>query len=302
MKSAGTISLAVALLLTAAARAQDPSDAATAAAAADKPGAAAPVAEPDAAAAADKPYASIVARNMFGLLPIPPAAPVDEKPPVDVPKITPNGIITIFGRKEALFKVPVKPKPGQPPKDQSYVLGEGEMQDEITVVKINDAESIVTFNNHGTIQELPLVVAANTSGPGPGGGPGGPGNPFAGGRSGVSPAAHGRAAGRVPIPAPTAQANPGMNMNSSPTAPNTSFAQPTGSKPANIEDQVMSAAKEMAQIELNRIATQELVDQGKLPPLPPTLLTPADATAHDGAPLIVPNEPVQQNIPPPRRH
>jgi hypothetical protein len=44
-----------------------------------------------------------------------------------------------------------------------------------------------------------------------------------------------------------------------------------------------------------RIATQDAVDVGLMPPLPPTLLTPPDATAHDGAPLIAP--PVE--VPPP---
>jgi hypothetical protein len=42
----------------------------------------------------------------------------------------------------------------------------------------------------------------------------------------------------------------------------------------------------MAQIEQNRIATQDLVNQGKMPPLPPTALTPAEATAQGGTPLV----------------
>ena len=62
----------------------------------------------------------------------------------------------------------------------------------------------------------------------------------------------------------------------------------------NIEDQVMNAAREMALIEQNRIDTQPLVDKGLYPPLPPTMLTPADATAHEGYPLIA-----QPEVPPP---
>ena len=116
------------------------------------------------------PYAGIVARNVFGLLPIPVHKPEDDAPPVDPPpKITPNGIMTIFGRDQALFKVAEKPKPGQPAKEVSHVLAEGEMEDEITVVKINHVDGIITFNNHGTVQELPLVAAKETaSGPPPG--------------------------------------------------------------------------------------------------------------------------------------
>ena len=147
MKFAGSCSIAATLLLLLAANARSQ----------------------DTDAAAGKPYASIVARNMFGLLPIPPpdtnppAAPVD--PP---PKITLNGIMTIFGRDQALFKVATKPAPGQPAKDSSYVLSEGERQDDIEVTKINHTDGIVTFNNHGTTQELPLVAA--NSGAAPAGG------------------------------------------------------------------------------------------------------------------------------------
>jgi hypothetical protein len=73
-----------------------------------------------------------------------PTATVD--PP---PKITPNGIMTIFGRLQALFKVAAKVKPGQPPKEDAFVLAEGERQDGIEVKKINQPDGIVTFDNHG---------------------------------------------------------------------------------------------------------------------------------------------------------
>ena len=126
-------------------------------------------AQAQAAAALDQPYAGIVSRNMFGLLPISTNNPVVE-PTIDPPpKITPNGTMTLFGKLEALFKVASKGQPGQPAKDDSYVLGEGERQDDIEVVKINQADGIVMFNNHGTIQELPLLAAVSTSAPAAGG-------------------------------------------------------------------------------------------------------------------------------------
>lgn len=160
---------AAALLGCMAARAQD----ADATGTADAAPAAAPAApEPG----SDTPYASIIARNMFGLVPIPPPDPNAGLPPPDPPpKITPNGIMTIFGRDQALFKVADKPKPGQPAKDNSYVLAEGERQDDIEVLKINHTDGIITFNNHGTVQELPLVAAKDAGGPAGGSG-GGPGN------------------------------------------------------------------------------------------------------------------------------
>src|SRR5208337_4811080 len=85
------LAAAVALLFSAPARAQD-ADAAAGQAASVR--------------GSDTPYAGIVARNMFGLVPIPPPDPHAGEPPVDPPpKITPNGIMTIFGRDQALFKV-----------------------------------------------------------------------------------------------------------------------------------------------------------------------------------------------------
>ena len=119
------------------------------------------------------PYAVVVARNIFGLNPPPvvdPNAKVVE-PPV---KVVPNGIMTIFGQLQVLFKVAAKPGG----KDASYMLTEGQSQDDIEVVKINEKAAIVTFNNHGIVQELPLVVTPPSSTPAPaipGGAPGAPG-------------------------------------------------------------------------------------------------------------------------------
>ena len=120
------------------------------------------------AAAADMPYSGIIARNMFGLLPIPVHHPEDDLPPADPPpKITPNGIMTIFGKDQVLFKVAAKPKPGQPAKEDSHVMAEGEMEDDITVVKIDHVNAVITFNNHGTMQDIPLVAAKDTGGAAP---------------------------------------------------------------------------------------------------------------------------------------
>ena len=111
----------------------------------------------------NNPYAPIVVRNVFGLNPVPTndptATPTD--PP---PKITPNGIMSIFGKWQVLFKVAGTPKPGQPAKDESYILSEGQRQDEIEVIQIDEKANLVTFNNHGTVQELPLVKANAAAG------------------------------------------------------------------------------------------------------------------------------------------
>ena len=106
------------------------------------------------------PYAVVVARNIFGLNPViidtnPPAPP---EPPV---KIVPNGIMSILGQLQVLFKVAAKPGG----KDASYMLTEGQRQDDIEVVKINAKAATVTFNNHGIVQDLPLVVTQPGSTP-----------------------------------------------------------------------------------------------------------------------------------------
>jgi len=106
----------------------------------------------------NNPYAPIVVRNIFGLNPPP---PVDAAPPGDPPpKITLNGIMSIFDHQlQVLFKVAGTAKPGQPAKDEAYILSEGQRQDEIEVTQIDEKASLVTFNNHGTVQELLLVKA-----------------------------------------------------------------------------------------------------------------------------------------------
>ena len=120
-----------------------------------------------AVASADNPYAPIVTRNIFGLNPVSVEAPPGDPPP----KITLNGIMTIHGKSQALYKVAGTGKPGQPAKDQFYNLSEGQRQDDVEVVHINDLAGLVTFNNHGTVQEIPLAnaPAVTTSAPGTGG-------------------------------------------------------------------------------------------------------------------------------------
>lgn len=115
------------------------------------------------------PYTPIVTRNVFGLNP-----PAPELPPVvEMPvKITPNGIMSIFGQLQVLFKTSLQ-RPGQPPKEESYVLSEGQRQDDIEVTRIDEKAGMITFNNHGTLQQLPLANAAATTGGMPKGMPNG---------------------------------------------------------------------------------------------------------------------------------
>lgn len=97
---------------------------------------------------AGHPYKAIPARNVFGLKdPPPPPDPNSQKPPL--PKITLQGIATILGRKQVLFKVAADPKPGQPPSELSLVLSPGEAQNDVEVLEIDEAAGSVKFKNHG---------------------------------------------------------------------------------------------------------------------------------------------------------
>lgn len=236
-------------------------------------------------ASAENPYAALVNRNIFGLVPVPPPAP-PEPPPIDPPpKITVNGFMRLFGNNfQVLFKTPGKVKPGQPPKEESYVMGEGERQDDIEVKKIDDKAGVVTFSNHGVIQELSLVVAQNTGAvagaPAPGVAGGAPIPPLApgGGRFGRVPRQPG---GGVATGGVAAQPQPGSELGG---------GNPGGGNPNAVNAENLSPEAQVIMIEKNRLDTQAQVDAGTLPPLPPTPLTPADATGHGGSPLIVPDQ------------
>lgn len=104
----------------------------------------------------NNPYEPIASRNIFGLNP---PQPVDTTAPAPPSNITPNGIMTIFGTTQVLFKVAVPPRPPQPATEKSYILSEGQRQDDIEVTRIDEKAGIVTFNNHGVVQEIPLVKA-----------------------------------------------------------------------------------------------------------------------------------------------
>ena len=255
----------------------------------------------------NNPYAPVVVRNMFGLNPLPTndvnASQVD--PP---PKITPNGIMSIFGQLQVLYKValPAKP-PEQAARDVPYILSEGQRQDDIEVVQIDEKNGLVTFNNHGTVQELPLVKASAPAGspstPGPGravaiqsGLTAPSANNNSGNNSGRGPIHFGsRTSGGAGAARNGGTGAGGNNFNSGLGGGAPMSTVPMGGGyPGQSSQQpqnTLTAEEQAVLIEANRMVTQDLVDQGRMPPLPPTLLTPGDATGHHGTPLITPPPP-----------
>jgi len=115
----------------------------------------------DGATLSNNPYGTIVARNIFGLEPMPTNAPADVQSGDPPPKITPNGLMSIFGQSQVLFKVAAPAEAGQPPGDESYLMSVGDQKDDIEVIRIDEKAGIITFNNHCKIQELPLVGVAS---------------------------------------------------------------------------------------------------------------------------------------------
>jgi hypothetical protein len=113
------------------------------------------------------PYEKIVARNAFNLRPATPKDAASEVPEVPAPKITLQGISSILGTRKVLFKIQTAPMPGQPAKEQSYILSEGQREDEIEVLAIDENAGTVRFNNHSVMQTLDLKTdSAKPSGGG----------------------------------------------------------------------------------------------------------------------------------------
>jgi len=101
----------------------------------------------------DHPYKGIPVTNVFRLK-TPALPPEQPKPPP--PSITLQGIATITGRRQALFKVAMPARPLDAAKEISYVLSEDERAGEIEVLEINEQSGTVKFSNHGVVQVLTL--------------------------------------------------------------------------------------------------------------------------------------------------
>jgi len=120
-------------------------------------------------------YGQIPARNLFGL-----HEPVQQKvdpPPLQLPKITLNGINTING-KLVFLKVQYPAKPGEKQQsEESLTLTEGQREGVIELLEINEKAGTIRVNNSGTEMTIGFdkdagKVASNPPpGPQPTGGP-----------------------------------------------------------------------------------------------------------------------------------
>jgi len=107
------------------------------------------------AEAGEHPYRCIAATNVFRLK-SPPASTPEPVPTPPLPKITLQGITTIDGQREVLFKVTMPARASEAAKEVAYVLSEGQREGEIEVLEINELAGTARFRNHGVEQVLKL--------------------------------------------------------------------------------------------------------------------------------------------------
>jgi hypothetical protein len=100
-------------------------------------------------------YQKIPERNMFGLKEPPPAVqPTNVEPQTALPKIFLTGITTLGGFKRALFSIQSPAKTGQPAKEEYLMLTEGQRENGIEVLSVDEIAKEVKVNNSGTIMSL----------------------------------------------------------------------------------------------------------------------------------------------------
>ena len=105
---------------------------------------------------ASNPYNVIFQRSIFGLMP-PPTPPADVSAAVPPPDIALNGIMSVFGRKYALFKLPAN-------KGKSCLLSEGQSDGEIQLLSVDERAGRIKIINHGLIQTISLAKPPANSG------------------------------------------------------------------------------------------------------------------------------------------
>jgi hypothetical protein len=112
---------------------------------------------------AENPYAKICQRNLFHLRPLPVAHSEPATGPL--PKVHLTGITTIWPGKRALFKVEFPAKPAEKPKEESYILKEGQKEGPIEVLEINVQKEQVKVDNSGNVTTLTFEKTKPVSSP-----------------------------------------------------------------------------------------------------------------------------------------
>lgn len=256
------------------------------------------------------PFIVITNRNPFGLKPPPPPpAPTETNAPPA--KIKLLGTANVFGTKKAILQNAEQPKAGQPAgqgQDLPFTLAEGESEHDVEVRAIDEQAGSVKIVNHGLAMTLTLEKDGVKLAAGPA--PGVP--PAMAGLPGAAP---------PPMPMPMAQplprpnfggpapflANPPANPNAAALGnPGTAVANAATpldaasmgnsansypARPVRTDTTAVDPAQQIALMEINRMANQNLVQQGQMPPLPPTDFTPPAGPPTTGSPQGPPGIP-----------
>jgi hypothetical protein len=188
-----------------------------------------------------------------------------------------TGIMTGIGRKRALLEGTMPAKPPEPPKKSFYTLGEGEQQDEVKVIKIDEKANTVELSLMGVITNLTFSAKAPPPAP-----PGAPGQPFPGIPSpvntGVNP-------GAIPGNYNRTLPNRQMRTGSPGGAATPQAYSPTGGQPTGTQDLAhqnptlngLSQDEYALVLEAERERTKNDVLSGQMAPMPVTHLTPQGA-------------------------
>jgi hypothetical protein len=124
-------------------------------------------------------YRAIPQRNMFGLKEPPPQTGPPVTPAPALPKVILTGLSTILGYNLAFLKVQYPAKPGEPAKEQSLTMKQGEREGDIEVVDIDISKSTVQVNNSGTLMPVTFDKLPATPAPAPAAAPGAAAPPVA---------------------------------------------------------------------------------------------------------------------------
>jgi hypothetical protein len=234
--------------------------------------------------AESNPYSVIFQHSIFGLVPPPPHAEANAAatPP---PDITLNGIMTVFGLRYALFKLPAD-------KGKSYLLGEGQSDGEIELLSVDDRAGAIKIKNHGIVQTVALTKtpalfsAPSTTTPGIA--------PVAADNNSRQTPAEGVSSAATEnnpatVGAPVAQPgfavvgagnSQGSSSGNNPPSNGTSGSQASGGSSSTLKPEwepwwVVGSRN----LEAARIATADLVNSGQAEPFPLTPYTPPGTPA-----------------------
>lgn len=221
------------------------------------------------------PYMVITNRNAFGLQPEQPLPKPEELRPPPA-KVRLEGIMSLMGTKRAILRLL---KQGVPPgQEPVLMLAEGERDQDVEVVSIDEENNTVKIRNQGVVMDITFEKerpGLGGGGPAPAAVPAAPQlRPGFGGTPTPQLGPPPQAPTAVPVPAPAqpagqpAQSQPQPAMSMVPAATPQRDVR-TAERPLTYEEQVIL-------IELERERTKPLVQAGEMPPLPPTELTPPE--------------------------